>query len=261
MVGRGDVAVLGLAVAVLGLLRGRDGHERAVQAVGVELLVGGVGVLVDVEAHAGHLGRLAVGVVGEGLGLHVLAVLPLALHLERAVADGGVGKGGVVVTGAGTLGHGREDRGGAHVVKVGVGLGELHLQRVVVRAGDAGKLGGGAGRDVLVALHHGQVVGDVGGLLARGGVAQAPPGVGERLCRHLGAVVELRALADLERPDGVVVAVGVALGHEVGELAGLVVVVGEGVEQVEGHGHGVLVLERVGLDARGVLDVVGEHGV
>ena len=254
---RDGVAVLGLAVGRGGLLDAAGGDVAEVEVASLELEERGVGVLLDREVHAADVCGLVSTVVGELRHVDELSVLPRAVHHERAVAHGGLGVGGEVVLGA--VGN-RRQRGAAHHEReVGVRRGELDLERVVIGAGDARELVGLAVDHVVVALDQREVVRDdrrgVGGLR----VADAVPGVLERVRGHVGAVVELQPLLDVEGPGvGGVVRVPGLCGEWL-ELLGGVVVARERVEELRCHCGAVELLDVKGVNARGVVDVAADR--
>ncbi len=143
-----------------------------------------------------------------------------------------------------------------HVGEVGIGHRELDHEGLLVGAGDAGELVGLAGHEGVVAVHHGDVVVDGrGGRLVGLGVDQAGPGTLEGLGVHRVAVVELGALHKGEGELGGVV-VGLPGGGGAGdELALLVVVVGQAVEDLVADLRALGLLAVVGVDGDGVVDV------
>ena len=201
------------------------------------------------------LGLVAVGVVVEADQVDLLAVLPLAVHLEGAVAHGREEERVEVLERR--VGHRGERRVHADVGEVGVRLDELHDEGVVVGAGDALEFGRLALGHLGVALDHREVVGDVGGRRLGGlGVANALPGLLERLGGHGGAVVELGALheGEGELVGGVVGLIG--LGGQALELALLEVVRHECVEELVADLHALVFLGVVRVDGDRVVDVV-----
>ena len=225
-------------------------------STGLELAVPRLDVLLDVERKLADLGLVAVLVILVGLEVDVLAVLPRAVHGVGAVADGRPEEGLEVVEGG--LGHGGRGHDGADHGEVHKGLGELHLEGVLVGAGDAGELVGLAGDDVLVALDQLEVVAHDGRRVARLGAAEAVPGTLEGLGVHGLAVVEGVALLDLEGPHGAVVVAAPRLAGAGHELLLVEVVGAHGVEQLAGHHAAGHILRVEGVDRGRVGDEVGE---
>ena len=143
---------------------------------------------------------------------------------------------------------------GDDVGEVGHGGGQLHLEGVLVGAGDAGELLGVALGDGVVAHDGREVVGDLGG---RGhlGVADALPRTLEALGVDGVAVVELGTLDQVEGPLGGVGAGLPGLGGLGDDLLLVPVVVGEGVEQDVLDLGALGLLGVVGIDGDGVIDV------
>ena len=198
LVGGAGVAVVRLPVLLDRLLDAPRGNVAEVEVASLKLAECRVGVLVDVEVYGVDLGGVDTGIVLVALHVDVLAIVPGAIHLEGAVANRRLGVGVVVVLRA--VRDGREGRAAHHKGEVCVRAGELHLEGVVVGAGKPLKLFDVSVDHVVIALNHGKVVRDHrrrrGGL----GVADAVPGVLERLGRDVGAIVELEALLDVEGP-------------------------------------------------------------
>ena len=250
---RGDgVAVLGLAV-LLGILLQAAGRNLAeVDVASLELTERGVRVLLDGEVHAVDLGRVAVVVV-ELHDVDVLAGLPLAVHLEGAVADRGEQEAVGVVHGG--LGHRGQTRVAEHSHEVAHRGGEGDLEGLLVHSLHAGELRGLAVDHVLVAGDGGQVVAD----LARGlhlGIEQALPAALEGSGVDLVTVVEGGVLQG-EGVGQTVLGNRVALGRGVGPLVLLEVPVDQGVEEDLADLGALGLLQVVGVDGNRVVDV--EH--
>ena len=251
---RGDgVAVNGLAELLAQLLdtAGRDLAE--VHVAGLKLAVGGLGVLLDGEVDGVEGGLVAI-VVLEALDVDVLAGLPLAVHHEGAVADGGQQEAVGVVDGG--LRHGGKARVAADGQEVGHGGGQGHDEGLVVRAGEAGDLLGATLGHLVIAHDGRQVVADLtrGG---HGGVDQTLPAALEGLGGHGVAVVELGVL-EVEGEDGVVVVDLPGLGS-LGLDVGLVPVpLHQGVKQDVADLGALGLLKIVGVDGHRVGDVVLE---
>ena len=144
--------------------------------------------------------------------------------------------------------------------EVGVGSGELHHEGVVIRAGEAGELGGAAVEHRVVAIHQREVIGDLGGLVAGLGVADALPRVLEVRGGHRVAVVERGALDQVEGElvGGVVDVPG--LGGQAHELVGVEVIDGQRVEELVADLHALVFLGVVRIDGDRVVDVVVQDG-
>ena len=255
------VAVRGLAVLVDGILELGRRDLADVEVAGLELAIGGLHVLLDGEVDAVDLGGLAVVVV-KANEVDFLAIDPGAVHLEGAVADRGTEEGVKVVAGLDRSGlrHGSERGVRADEREVGVSGGELHHEGVVIRAGDAGELGGAAVEHRVVAVHQREVVGDLGRLVAGLGVADALPGVLEAGGGHRVAVVERGTLDQVEGElvRGVVDIPG--LGGQAHELVGVEVIDGQRVKELIADLHALVFLGVVRVDGDRVVDVVVEGG-
>ena len=147
---------------------------------------------------------------------------------------------------------------GADERPLGHGRDQVEDERVIIRAGDAGDLVGLARLHLLGALDGVEVVGNVRGGLHRW-VADALKAALEVLCLHGVTVVELAVLADVEGPLGRVVVGLPGLGRRRLKLLGVVVVLGEGIEQALRDLGALGLLRVVGVDGNGVVDVVLQH--
>ena len=201
------------------------------------------------------LGLVAIVVV-ELLEVDLLTILPLAVHHERAVAD----RGEVVVLdiGLGALGDRGQSRVRSDKGEVSVSRGQLDDESLVVGAGDARQLVSVAGKQVIVALDHGEVIRDLGrtvlGSDGRLGIDQALPTELEGLGGNVVTVVEL-GLLDLEGELGGVVVSLEGLASQRNDLALLVVVLGQSIKQLVLNLSALVLLDVVGVDADRVVDV------
>ena len=254
---RGDgVAVLGLAVGLGGRGEGGHGDVGDVEVAGLELLVGGLNVLLDDEVDAVEDGLVTVVVV-EADDVDVLAVDPLAVHLEGAVAHGSEAELDLIHL-LGAVRDGRQGRVRGDVGEVGVAVGELDDEGVVVGAGDARHLLGLAGGEGVIALNHGEVVTDNRGALGvGGGVDDALPAVLPVGSLDVGAVVELGSLEVEGELGGVVVDLVVLAGKAL-ELAGLEVILRQRVKELEADLGALVLLQVERVDADRVVDVVAK---
>ena len=105
------------------------------------------------------LGLVAIVIV-KLLEVDLLTILPLAVHHERAVTDRG--KVEALDIGLGALGNRGQSRVRGDEREVGVGGSQLDDEGLVIRAGNAGQLGSITGKQIVIALDHGKVVGDLG---------------------------------------------------------------------------------------------------
>ena len=210
-------------------------------------------VLLDGEVDGVQRGLVAV-VVLEALDVDILAGLPLAIHHEGAVADGGHQEAvGVFDSG---LRHGGQARVAADGQEVGHGGRKGHDEGLVVRAAEAGNLLGGAAGHLVIAHDGRQVVADLAGG-GHGRVDEALPAALEGLGGHGVAVVELGVL-EVEGEDGVVVADLPGRGS-LGLDVGLVPVpLHQGVKQNVADLGALGLLKVIGVDGDGVGDVVLE---
>ena len=208
--------------------------------------------------NSGELGLLAIVIV-KASEVDLLAVLPLTVHLERAVADGRQEEALEVVLGS--LGN-RSQRGvRAHIGEVCEGRGELDHEGVVVRAGHAGELSCRAVEHLVIALDEGQVIrNDRRGAGVGVGVADALPAVLEALGGNGLAVMELGAALKVEGELGGVVIGLPGIGNQALELLGLKVIGGQRVEQLELDLRALRLLRIVGVDADGIVDVEVDGG-
>ena len=249
------VAVLGLATVLLGGIDLSNGNVADVEVAGLELLVSGLNVLDDLEVDSVDLGLVAIVIV-ELLEVDLLTILPLAVHHERAVAD----RGEVVVldVGLGALGNRGQSRVRSDKGEVGISGRQLNDESLVVGAGDARQLVSVAGKQVVVALNHGKVIGDLGrtvlGSDGRLGVDQTLPAELEGLGGNVVTVVEL-GLLDLEGELGGVVVGLEGLASQRNDLALLVVVLGQSIKQLVLDLSALVLLDVVGVDADRVVDV------
>ena len=142
--------------------------------------------------------------------------------------------------------------------EVGVGGSQLDDEGLVIRAGNAGQLGSVTGKQVVIALDHGKVVGDLGrtilGSDGRLGVDQALPTELEGLGGNVVTVVEL-GLLDLEGELGGVVVSLEGLASQRNDLALLVIVLRQSVEELVLDLSALILLDVVGVDADRVVDV------
>ncbi len=119
--------------------------------------------------------------------------------------------------------------------EVGVGGSQLDDEGLVIRAGNAGQLGSVTSKQIIIALDHGKVVGDLGrtilGSDGRLGVDQALPTELEGLGSNVVTVVEL-GLLDLEGELGGVVVSLKGLASQRNDLALLVIVLRQSVEEL-----------------------------
>ena len=251
---RDGVAVLGDTLGGLELLQTARGDLGEVHVAGLELAECGVGVLLDGEVHAIQRGLLAVVVI-EADNVDVLVGLPLPIHLEGAVADGGHEEALGVVEGG--LRHGCQRGVGADVGEVGHGGGQLDDEGVLVGAGQTDDLVSLALAHLDCALDGVQVVAN----LAGGGhllVHQTLPATLEGLGVNGVAVVELGALDQVEGVGQAVIRDVPGLGGLGDDLARLPVVVGQGVEEHVLDLGALILLGVVRIDGDRVVDVLLE---
>ena len=147
----------------------------------------------------------------------------------------------------------RSDKG-----EVGISGRQLNDESLVVGAGDARQLVSVAGNQVVVALNHGEVVGNLGRTVlssdGRLGVDQTLPAKLEGLGGDVVAVVEL-SLLDLEGELGGVVVGLKGLASQRNDLALLVVVLGQSIKQLVVDLSALILLDVVGVNADRVVDV------
>ena len=148
----------------------------------------------------------------------------------------------------------------SNIGEVCIGSSQLDHKRKVVRAGKTGKLVGITGGKLVIALNHGKVIGNLRrAVLHRNGalgVHDTGPCALEGLGIHSVTVVELSALAQMEGELGSVVAGIPGLGSKTDDLVLVVVEVGQRIEQLEGNLSTLVLLDVIGIDADGVVDVV-----
>ena len=201
------------------------------------------------------LGLVAIVIV-ELLEVDLLTILPLTVHHERAVADRG--KIEALDIGLGALGNRGQSRVRGDEREVGVGGSQLDDEGLVIRAGDTGQLGSVTGNQVVIALDHGEVIGDLGrtilGSDGRLSVDQALPAELEGLGGNVVTVVEL-SLLDLEGELGSVVVGLERLTSQRDDLALLVIVLGQSVEELVLNLSALVLLDVVRVDADRVVDV------
>lgn len=204
----------------------------SLQGSRLEVLVGGLLVLIDLEDHLVQVGLVLTVVIGE-LFHHDLLLVGPAHELEGAGSHRVLAEVLATVLLHHFLGNGGEDRVGGVVDEVRVGIGEGDLQGVVVKRLHTLERGGRLLLvELLEALDGGHVVGYLAG---RGGVADAVPGIHEVLCRALPAVVKLDPFLQVEGEHGGVIVHLVGLGHGRYQLHGLGVVVHQAIEDLLPH--------------------------
>ena len=254
LLARGDgVAVVRQAIGVLGGGDLCSGNVAEVIVAGLELLIGSLHVLLDVELDGGDL-RLVAVVVLETLEVDVLAVHPLAVHHEGAIAHRSGEVGVEILQSHG--GHRGQGGVARHIGEVGIGGGELDHEGLVIGRGDAREDVGLAGSQCVIAVHHGDVVGHGRGAVSVGlGIHQTGPATYERLGIHGVAVVELAALLEGEGELGAVVIGSPRLSGGGYELALLVIEVGKAVKHLIANLSALGLLAVVGVDGHGVVDV------
>ena len=249
------VAILGLAAVLLGGVDLSNGNVADIEVAGLELLVSGLHVLDDLEVDGVNLGLVAIVIV-KLLEVDLLTILPLAVHHERAVTDRG--KVEALDIGLGALGNRGQSRVRGDEREVGVGGSQLDDEGLVIRAGNAGQLGCITGKQIVIALDHGKVVGDLGrtilGSDGRLSVDQALPTELEGLGSNVVTVVEL-GLLDLEGELGGVVVSLEGLASQRNDLALLVIVLRQSVEELVLDLSALILLDVVGVDADRVVDV------
>ena len=260
-VGHG-IAVLRLAAVLDGGVDLRHGYVADVEVAGLELFPSGLDVLLNGKVNAVYLGLVLAIVVVELLEVDLLTILPLAVHLERAVADGSqVEALGVIL---GSSRHGSQCRVRGNIGEVGVRGRQLDHKRKVVRAGKTGKLVGIASGEFVIALDERKVIGNLRrAVLHRNralGIHDTSPCALEGLGIHGVAVVELSPLAQMEGELGSVVAGIPGLGGKTDDLVLVVVKVSQRIEQLEGNLRALVLLDVIGIDADGIIDVVVDGG-
>ena len=226
------VAVLGHAAILLGGIDLSDGNVADIEVTGLELLVSGLHVLDDLEVDAIDLGLVAIVIV-ELLDVDLLAILPLAVHHERAVTDRG--KIEALDIGLGALGNRGQSRMRGDEGEVGVSGRQLDDEGLIVGARNTAELGSVTGKQVVITLDHGKVIGDLGravlGSDGRLGVDQTLPTELEGLGSNVVTVVKL-GLLDLEGKLGGVVVGLKGLASQRNDLALLGVVRGQSVKEL-----------------------------
>ena len=201
------------------------------------------------------LGLVAIVIV-ELLEVDLLTILPFAVHLEGAIADRGeVERLGI---GLGALGNRGQSRMRSDVGEIGVCGSQLNDEGLIVGAGDTGQLGSFASDQIVIALDHGKVIGDLGRTIlfsdGRLGVDQTLPAKLEGLGGDIVAVMEL-GLLELEGELGGVVVGLEGLASQRDDLALLEVVLGQSVKQLVLDLGALILLDVVGVDADRVVDV------
>ena len=249
--------LVGILLLQLGEAPGGQGlhHvELAGEVAGQRLVF----VVDDVERRLLH-GR--VGGVPVGVGL----LDPRVLVGDRL--GEGVGPVGDDVLGVGpvvaelldhVLARRVEGREGGHRGEVGRGIGERHLERVVVHRLDA-ELGRVllAGQDLGRVLERGELH-EPRVLGGRGGVGGALPGIDEVLRRHGLAVGPLRVVAQGEGELGVVL-VGLEARGDAGHNLALGVLAHQTLEDLAGHVGARGLLDELRVDGRILVEeAVGE---
>ena len=201
------------------------------------------------------LGLVAIVIV-ELLDVDLLAILPLAVHHERAVTDRGEVE--ALDIGLGALGNRGQSRVRGDEGEVGVSGSQLDDEGLIVGAGNTAELGSVTGKQIVIALDHGKVIGDLGravlGSDSRLGVDQTLPTELEGLGGNVVTVVEL-GLLDLEGELGGVVVGLEGLASQRDDLALLGVVRGQSIEQLVLDLSALILLDVVGVDADRVVDV------
>ena len=249
------VAVLGLATVLLCGVDLSNGNVADIEVTGLELLVSGLHVLDDLEVDGVDLGLVAIVIV-KLLEVDLLTILPLAVHHERAVTDRG--KVEALDIGLGALGNRGQSRVRGDEGEVGVSGRQLDDEGLIVGASNTAELGSVAGKQIVIALDHGKVVGDLGrtilGSDGRLGVDQALPTELEGLGSNVVTVVEL-GLLDLEGELGGVVVSLKGLASQRNDLALLGVVLRQSVEELVLDLSALILLDVVGVDADRVVDV------
>ena len=137
------VAVLGHAAILLGSVDLSNGNIADIEVTGLELLVGGLHVLDDLEVDAIDLGLVAIVIV-ELLEVDLLTILPLAVHHERAVTDRG--KVEALNIGLGALGNRGQSRVRGDEGEVGVSGRQLNDEGLIVGASNTAELGSVTGK-------------------------------------------------------------------------------------------------------------------
>ena len=201
------------------------------------------------------LGLVAIVIV-ELLEVDLLTILPLAVHHERAVTDRC--KVEALDIGLGALGNRGQSRVRGDEGEVGVSGRQLDDEGLIVGASNTAELGSVTGKQVVVALDHGKVIGDLGravlGSDGRLGVDQTLPTELEGLGGNVVTVVEL-GLLDLEGKLGGVVVGLKGLASQRNDLALLGVVRGQSVKELVLDLSALVLLDIVGVDADRVVDV------
>ena len=249
------VAVLGHAAILLGGVDLSNGNVADIEVTGLELLVSGLHVLDDLEVDAIDLGLVAIVIV-ELLEVDLLTILPLAVHHERAVTDRC--KIEALDIGLGALGNRGQSRVRGDEGEVGVSGRQLDDEGLIVGASNTAELGSVTGKQVVIALDHGKVIGDLGravlGSDGRLGVDQTLPTELEGLGGNVVTVVEL-GLLDLEGELGGVVVGLKGLASQRNDLALLGVIRGQSVKELVLDLSALVLLDIVGVDADRVVDV------
>ena len=201
------------------------------------------------------LGLVAIVIV-ELLDVDLLAILPLAVHHERAVTDRG--KIEALDIGLGALGNRGQSRMRGDEGEVSVSGRQLDDEGLIVGARNTAELGSVTGKQVVITLNHGKVIGDLGrtvlGSDGRLGVDQTLPTELEGLGGNVVTVVEL-GLLDLEGKLGGVVVGLKGLASQRNDLALLGVVRGQSVKELVLDLSALVLLDIVGVDADRVVDV------
>ena len=201
------------------------------------------------------LGLVAIVIV-ELLEVDLLTILPLAVHHERAVTD----RRKIEALGIrlGALGNRGQSRVRGDEGEVGVSGNQLDDEGLIVGASNTAELGSVTGKQVVIALDHGKVIGDLGrtvlGSDGRLGVDQTLPTELEGLGGNVITVVEL-GLLDLEGKLGGVVVGLKRLASQRNDLALLGVISGQSVKELVLDLSALVLLDIVGVDADRVVDV------
>ncbi len=258
---RHGVAILRLATIGLGSINLSHGHVADIEVACLELLVSGLDVLLNGEVNAIDLGLVVAIVVVVLNQVDLLAVLPLAVHLERAVTNGcQVVVRGIVLS---SSRHRGQSGVRGHIGEVCISGAQLNHEGVVVGAGNTSELVGFASGKLVITFNKGQVVRNLRGAINIGdlalGVYDTSPSTLEALGVNSVAVVEGSALAQLEGElSGLVVGLE-ALASQRNNLFLVVVIAGQRIEQLEADLRALVLLDVIGVDAGGVVNVVAQR--
>ena len=204
---------------------------------------------------ASDFGLVAIVIV-KLLDVNLLAILPLTVHHERTVADRG--KVEALGIGLGALGNRGQSRMRGDKGEVSVSGSQLDDEGLIIGASDAGQLGSVTSNQIVVALDHGKVIGDLGRTIlfsdSRLRIDQTLPTELKGLGGNVVTVVEL-GLLDLEGKLGGVVVGLKGLASQRNDLALLGVISGKSVKELVLDLSALVFLDIVGVDADRVVDV------